>query len=679
MPADHAATDLDVVLEPISWPGLSDIKIDGQLIMGRTEPPLTGYDYDVVRKVSRKHARIHCAPDGAYLSDLGSQNGTTVNGSQVSQAPHKLADGDEIGLGGELTYRISIQRRLRAVERPVTAVQPAEDKTRFLDSPMPFLHLLSNAAQPQGGVSSSSAVVARPDGKPPVIRERERIVSLVREFVVLDTGHKWKAATAIVLLGALALATYFWNASERNLEKAIARGEYAQAATLADSMLREHPDDIQLRERAVDAALKASVSVWLPKLKARDFDGAQAALAVMSGPSSPDAELRSLQGELAWVGDLERLIDSRGGPDAPIRIYSDEQSIERFIDRWNEDTAEHQRALSIIAAHVPQFGNWYGEALTHIRQLQSESAVYLPVVLRVKADIDTQLQRDNPEALDAILAQTADQYPGLGGLDDVRQDLARYLEIRREARNQGSDRLFELIRTARFRAPPFEQSVRELTAGAQLPSAELMQQYAAATKMWENGDSAETFAELQPLTTGPWGSQLAAELERRRGVAARFAALDASGAENSVDQLLAFAESLDADQDAYFSRAAAADLRLQRTSVMARAQDAMSRARALWQEYRDDGAINAAQRDENSISTEYRTRARQLAQAREYARQSLMIYSQLDMAAMAPGSVIRSEIETEATVQRQGLNELGNVLAPALLKAKLELIGDSPR
>lgn len=689
MLAEYSApgADLDVVLKPISRSGLSDIKIDGELIMGRTEPPFTGYDYDAVRLVSRKHARIHCALDGAYLADLGSQNGTSVNRSQVSQAPRKLADGDEICVGGELTFRIHIQPRARPVERSVSVVQPTEDKTRFLDSPMPFLNLLSVAAGPQSEASPSSAMVLPPDARPPAISQRERLVSLMREFAVLDTDdgrdawrrHGWKAVAMIALLGVLALTAYFWNAPERNLKQAIARGEYAQAAALADSLLRIHPDDIQLREQAVDAALKSNVSIWLAKLKARDFDGAQAVLAVMSGPSSPDAELRSLQGELAWVGDLERLIGSRSGPEAPIvRIYSDEDSIERLMEHWNDNTAEHQRVLSIIAAHVPQFGDWYGEVLTHVRRLQSESAVYLPVVVRVKADINAQLQRDNPEALEVILAQTADQYPGLGGLDDVRQDLASYLEIRREARSQNSGKLFGLLRATRFRTPPFEQSVRGLTESAQLPSMELMQQYAAATVAWENGDSTQTFAELQPLTTGPWGSQLAAELERRRGVAARFAALDTSGTDSSVDQLLAFVESLDADQDAYFARAAAADLKLHQTSLMERAQDSTSLARTLWQEYRDSGAINAAQRDENLISTEFRIRARRLAQAREYARRSFTIYSQMEITAMAQGSALRGEIETEAALQRQRLNELSNVLTPELLKAKLVLIGDSP-
>jgi hypothetical protein len=160
-------------------------------------------------------------------------------------------------------------------------------------------------------------------------------------------------------------------------------------------------------------------------------------------------------------------------------------------------------------------------------------------------------------------------------------------------------------------------------------------------------------------------------------VAARFAAIDTSrAAENVVDQLLAFVESLDVDEDVYFARAAAAELKLQRVGVVARAQDSMNRARMLWQEYRNNGAISAAQRVENSISAEFRTRARLLAEAREDAQRGFMIYSQIDVEVAPQWSAIRGEVESEASRQRKGLNELGNVLAPELLRAKLVLIGD---
>lgn len=47
------------------------------------------------RQVSRKHARFRYSEEGVYLEDLGSKNGTHVNGSPVNE-PLLLRDGDMI-------------------------------------------------------------------------------------------------------------------------------------------------------------------------------------------------------------------------------------------------------------------------------------------------------------------------------------------------------------------------------------------------------------------------------------------------------------------------------------------------------------------------------------------------------------------------------------------------------
>jgi len=57
-------------------------------------------DCDIVvadPRVSRKHAEIKPAGHGFVVTDLGSMNGTVVNGSPVRE--HPLTDGDEIRLG----------------------------------------------------------------------------------------------------------------------------------------------------------------------------------------------------------------------------------------------------------------------------------------------------------------------------------------------------------------------------------------------------------------------------------------------------------------------------------------------------------------------------------------------------------------------------------------------------
>jgi len=157
----------------------------------------------------------------------------------------------------------------------------------------------------------------------------------------------------------------------------------------------------------------------------------------------------------------------------------------------------------------------------------------------------------------------------------------------------------------------------------------------------------------------------------------RFAAIQQSrNARDFVDQLLAFRESLDADEDVYFVRATAAELNLQRDSVIARAQDAMNRARTSWQEYRSNGAIDASDRIETSISDQFRNRASLLADASKYVQQGFLIYLQVDAAGAAQWAAIRDQIESEVRDQRSRLHDLSNVVAPELLKNKLALLGE---
>ena len=63
-----------------------------RMIIGRTS------DCDIVlakRQVSRRHAQIERDDDGYLLRDLGSKNGTYVNGKEVRNTPYRLRDGDD--------------------------------------------------------------------------------------------------------------------------------------------------------------------------------------------------------------------------------------------------------------------------------------------------------------------------------------------------------------------------------------------------------------------------------------------------------------------------------------------------------------------------------------------------------------------------------------------------------
>src|SRR5258705_8610121 len=78
----------------IPWPRPPSLEDGGALTLGRSPD----CDY-VVRSpaVSARHAELRRATDGWMLRDLGSRNGTRVNGWLVKE--QRLADGDVVTFG----------------------------------------------------------------------------------------------------------------------------------------------------------------------------------------------------------------------------------------------------------------------------------------------------------------------------------------------------------------------------------------------------------------------------------------------------------------------------------------------------------------------------------------------------------------------------------------------------
>ena len=83
-------------------------------------------DYPVdeqYKSVGRKHARITRKPDGFYIEDLDSANGTFVNGKPVSLK--KITVSDKIRLGDD--YELNLEKVLKLLPMP-----DGEFQTQFL-------------------------------------------------------------------------------------------------------------------------------------------------------------------------------------------------------------------------------------------------------------------------------------------------------------------------------------------------------------------------------------------------------------------------------------------------------------------------------------------------------------------------------------------------------------------
>ncbi len=853
--ADMPATvdqDFDIVLKPISHPELGDIRIDENLFaVGRTEPPFESYSSDVVTDLSRRHARIFCEYGAVYIADLGSKNGTTVNGVNVQQKITELHDGDEVRFGRALSYRVkfgtgvktpppraakllsltlnpessdvglqpiivtkfpfliskadetfsrykdayphqvnyisrrhahiflksgapfvedlgstngtfvagkrldehatplhegevlafgghhfvykvSLQKEEPQFDLTMTKLSPlpqagdgggmrgkvitpsgsggvptpdsspacsrgenAGDKTTFVAAADSFLDIfcVDQALQQDEVINDEvlrqSADVEKKNGKP---RARSKFAIFVSELTEAFAGNerinkaralRWGISLA-ALVGIFSTVLYLTGSSERDVKDLLDRGEYAQAAAIARQNLERNPDNAELKALSTEALFKANVPAWLALVTAGKFEQADTIVAGMKKLNHGNVDEQSLVSELGWIGDLEKFVTGRGGVDAPIRIYADEEKIKSLIKRWSEDTQGHQRASTAISAYVPEFKDRYAEALSHLRKLQSDDAVYLTAIERLKTTIGAELNRDHPETLSAILKEYSEKYPRIGGLENLQQDLRQYTEIESAVRDRKLGAIITFFEKARFSTPPFQTKYRTLASSSQFPNAEIIRQYKDVLKAWRDGDANQAFSDLQKMATGPWADAASNELAHKKVIWEQFTALQnaRSGQKDDArrydDRLLSFYGSLDPIEDVYFIHATESDISAFKEQAMVRAQELLKRSETSWQQYRNNGAIEGKQRLDAQISNQFRTQARLLSEAYRDAQQGMRIYAQLKVEPPAQWNKVQEEINAEAELQRKSLADLRMVLEPRLLKAKLALL-DNPR
>ena len=815
-----ADQELDIVLKPISHPDLGDIRIEDDLFaVGRTEPPFDSYSAEITADLSRRHARIFSEYGDVYVADLGSKNGTTVNGVNLQQKIARLRDGDEICFGGALSYRVQLRARAATPARvaqlisltltpersdlglePIVITQfpflisRADDIFSrykndyphqvnyvsrrhahiFLKNGSPFVEDLGGAngtfvagkrldehamplsdrdvlafgghhfvyrvslqkAEPELAsppidptvTKLSRPILSAADGvgdadkttfvgaadsfldifcidqasqqdeeinveaAPPLDdvnketekrRKRSKFAIFLSELntafagsdrVSMKRAFRW-GISLVTLLGALTTIPYFIGAPERELKGLLESGDYTRAATMANQYLKQSPDNPALEALGVEALLKAYTPSWLALLKAREFDRAAAVLADMSKLGDVNAAASPLVSELEWMGDLEKFVLGRGGVEAPIRIYSDEEKIWALLKRWEEGVQEHQSAFTAISSMAPAFKEPYAEALSHLRKLQSDDSVYLAAIERLKVAIKAELNRDNLASLEAVLKEYSEKYPRLD-VESVRQDLRQYAALENETAARRLGPLTVLLTKVQFSTPPFQEKFRALASSGRLPSADVIQQYQAVSKAWREGDMDQSFAGLQRMTTGPWADAASAELARRKAITEQFTTLQKSrGAKDYDERLLSFYGALDLDEDTHFIKATEADVGLYKDKALGHARELLNKAQAQWREYRENGAIEGKQRLEGGISPQFRTQARLLSEAHEGARQGMLIYTQLKIDPPPEWRKAREEINAEAELQRKSMQELRTVLEPKLWKEKLALLG----
>ena len=399
--APRAATLASVTLtpepEPELGPGVAQrpaiVVSEFPFLVSKTDPVFAraqGASAQQLNYLSRRHAHLFLNGGQPFVEDLGSTNGTFVDGERLDEHARALHEGTLLAFGGHyFVYRIGLQWRAVAPDPTLTRigalgaaapvpVPPDADKTTFVAAADSFLDIFCvDPADAGAEASPPDAPAEAQEGRHAGGRARagtrvgawlDAVRTALARSPGLRRGAAWGgAALAMVLVASWSL--YQIGAPEREVTALLAGGAYARAAALAGAQLARDPDNARLKALGLEALLKANLPAWIAALKARQFGRAAAIAASMRQPARLNPELAPLLAELDWMLALEATVAARGGALAPVRDAADAAAIARSLAQWEEQNEAHQRAFVTMAAQVPAFRDAYADALSDARKL----------------------------------------------------------------------------------------------------------------------------------------------------------------------------------------------------------------------------------------------------------------------------------------------------------------------
>ena len=336
--------------------------------------------------VSRRHAGIRIAERGAWVRDLGSTNGTSVDGLAVTAEPRELRV-DELIRVGDTFVAVVPADRPSAVETPV-ALTPAETGG-----------LLVNRA-PRKSPDSSADEVALPEPSTPHRREGMRLIGA---FVPALAGvalaialHSPQYLLFAVLSPVTMIATaagdrWHWRRDRRRAAASFRQRHAAAQAKISAGLVDEtkrrrarHPDPVTIRRTAT---LRQSM-LWLRER--RDDDS----LTVRVGLGACESQLRvrvgtdvRAAGPLAAVPAVVNLRDGPVGIAGPpdMRAGAARWMAVQLAVLHSPVDVELGLLLSDSAAEAWRWTRWLPHLRDGIAESQEERAEYVAALHDVAA------------------------------------------------------------------------------------------------------------------------------------------------------------------------------------------------------------------------------------------------------------------------------------------------------
>ncbi len=636
--------------------------------------------------LSRRHAHVFRQGDALFVEDLGSTNGTRINGELIGKSAMRIESGDELTFGHPAFAFEAV-----VIDGGRNDAQEDPEGTVLITSAGSFLDIYCDAGSDEAvegageAPPSTAATQDGMDGGQVARKLRDRAASVLggarRRWLELPLGRQARTGLAYAGLGLLIAFAVLAFIRDDRLQQAQAHldaGQFAEALTLAASYAAQYPDDAQGSRMLAEAYERYVLPGWIGAVQADDIEAGNAILdgGVAIAPQMADDVLTDL---LRWVGRLRGVLQ-QAGQRGPVSAAFDNAEVRGVLDQWAAHTDRYTRLLRRLSEAYADMASLHARTSSDLRRLQAESAIQLEAVRELHARLDAYLDGGRFAEATSLVERFARDYPQVADSELVAGDLARMRALA-EARAGDALEAF-LAASAQWQLDTPLFVVRAESLLAQRPAAQSVQRrLLEAREVWRAGDLSRAVTLLEEVGDSAWQSALSERLARYRDLRERFnGLLEIVQTEDYPQAVIEFYGSLDQEEDAFMYAALEEDFWNHQERALAEAGALAEQGATMWAQYQSAyEGIGGGLRLEREVSEAFRQQAALLSDCQDRLNRSLRLYRLLKQeapqAVRAQGEAVLDEVQR----QRSAIEALRSILERDVVEEKLRLLPEAAR
>jgi pSer/pThr/pTyr-binding forkhead associated (FHA) protein len=657
-------------------------------VIGREMPhfQLYGAAYQSeLQAISKRHAEITRSGDILQITDLGSTNGTLLDGRALAEGIYPLPDKARLSFSPFFTYTVSW--KTAAIEEITESNMDqsiAQDNTIvFNQGPGQQKSKKTQPEKTDGTVYMAEATdylgifsgQYKYDEDIEKVADEQRLKAPAKKINYLNSKNILLLTSVLLCLVAAGAGYIFTQDPRIKAFKLYKEANYAGAADIAGKLVKEQTEDSELQTLFINSVARSYLQQCVGALNEQKYQNFHNCLQNVSNLSHNDKQLIEIVETLSLVGRITQLLPFTNPQKIVVRI-EDFVKYKEVYTQWDKNKLDYKSNLAKLAALENKYVTLQENFYQSLNMLALVTSRYIDAFDTLQKQMRIRLEEGRPEEIGMLMAKYTDDNPQVRGVQLYEEDLQQYLRLWESIKARNLYQVVLTMRSIHCQTEVFNTSIDRLKQDV-IPDANTLAIFEMAVDSWKKGKAEPAISLLQSIKDGSWHKEINDELLHYQKIYSSYDQLMLQkGQEEFGANLHSFTKWLKSD-DVYYLQQVQSELEKLKEDGARKMGQFFQAGENAWDQYLQNGKISGALRMENTLSEAFKKKAVLLNLASQNIQKGLEV-SKTHQISLSPNQLrLKEIIITELLNERKRIIDLAGVLDENIKKDKIQFLDQS--